>query len=131
MSHIISKVKHNFTDLGPQRPGGFGGPNRPGRPGGFGPGRPEGPGGPGGQRPKCSDGGRATCTCANGNVIDRPRPNPCGDNTRPTCVCSDGSSPSPPSSTNPSAGPNSGNSAETKTLSIRQSWTQEPNGYER
>merc|ERR1712121_459528 len=61
-----------------QRPGGFGG-----RPGGL----------PGKLKPKCADGGRPTCTCANGDVIDRPRPNPCGDNTRPNCVCADGSSP--------------------------------------
>ena len=66
-----------------QRPGGFGGGGgRPGRPGGL-----------GNLKPKCSDGGRPTCTCANGDVINRPRPNPCGDNTRPTCVCSDGSAP--------------------------------------
>ena len=72
-----------FMAVSAQRPGGFGGGGgRPGRPGGL-----------GNLKPKCSDGGRPTCTCANGDVINRPRPNPCGDNTRPNCVCSDGSAP--------------------------------------
>merc|ERR550517_149673 len=82
-----------------QRPGGFGG-GRPGRPGGLG----------GKLKPKCADGGISTCTCANGVVIDRPRPNPCGDNTRPTCVCADGSSPTPPASTASTNSPTGSNS---------------------
>merc|ERR1712126_85458 len=57
----------------------------------FGGGRPGGLAGR--LKPKCSDGGKPTCTCANGDVIDRPRPNPCGDNTIPTCVCADGTTP--------------------------------------
>ena len=73
-----------FLAVAAQRPGGFGGfGGRPGRPGGLGK-----------LLPKCSDGGRPTCTCANGNVIDRPGPNPCGDNSTPTsCICQDGSTP--------------------------------------
>ena len=49
--------------------------------------------GPPGGPPKCADDSKPTCTCANGDVITRPRPNPCGDRTKPTCVCADGSSP--------------------------------------
>ena len=32
---------------------------------------------------------------------------------------------------NPTSGPNPGGPAETKTLTISQTWSQEPNGYER
>merc|ERR1712117_402240 len=49
--------------------------------------------GPPGGRPKCEDGSKPTCTCDNGDVITRPRPNPCGDGTKPNCLCADGSAP--------------------------------------
>jgi len=43
-----------------------------------------------------------------------------------------GPTPSPStSSPNPTSGPNPGGPAETKTLTISQTWSQEPNGYER
>ena len=35
------------------------------------------------------------------------------------------------SSPNPTSGPNPGGPAETKTLTISQTWSQEPNGYQR
>merc|ERR1712227_741061 len=47
-------------------------------------------------KPKCGDGSQPTCTCSNGNVVNKNtlrqnRRNPCGDGTKPNCVCSDGS----------------------------------------
>jgi len=52
--------------------------------------------------------------------------------TPPPSPTTAGPSPSPStSSPNPTSGPNPGGPAETKTLTISQTWSQEPNGYER
>merc|ERR1712126_718358 len=62
-----------------QRPGGFGG-----RPGGL----------PGKLKPKCADGARPNCVCADGSSPTRG--SPCNDGNKPTCangvapVCQDG-----------------------------------------
>jgi len=48
----------------------------------------------------------------------------------PTSSTTSGPTPST-SSPNPTSGPNPGGPAETKTLTISQTWSQEPNGYQR
>merc|ERR1711862_153422 len=63
--------------------------------------------------------GSATCTIECVGSTPAPSPSP------PTTTT--GASPSP----NPTSGPNPGGLAETKTLTIPQTWSQEQNGYER
>merc|ERR1711915_277362 len=47
--------------------------------------------------PKCDDGTRPTCECADGSTPSKPsKPSPCEDESKPTCVCDDGSTPTKP-----------------------------------
>merc|ERR1711915_195978 len=52
---------------------------------------------PSGRRPRCDDGNKPECECADGSTPSKPsKPSPCEDESKPTCVCDDGSTPTKP-----------------------------------
>merc|ERR1711915_104523 len=54
---------------------------------------------PSGRRPRCDDGNKPECECADGSTPTKPRRGrkpKCEDESKPTCTCADGSTPSRP-----------------------------------